>query len=139
MKIATSDTEILECFTVLSELRPQLDKNVFLPTIRAMQSQGYSLCYLLHEDEVVSVAGYRIYFELSVDGNTLYVYELVTAEKHRSKDYGKQLLSELKQLAIVNKCKALHLDSNTNRHGAHKFYLRNGFHIGAFHFLEMLV
>lgn len=136
MKIASSDEEILGCFDVLNELRPDLERSTFLNTIRIMQNQGYILSFLIDGAEVVSVAGFRVYFDLSVNGPALYVYDLVTAEKHRSKGYGEKLLMSLKNHANEKGCKCIHLDSNTSRHGAHKFYLRNGFNIGAFHFLE---
>ena len=138
MKIASSDEEILGCFDVLYELRPDMDKGSFLNTIRSMQNQGYILAFLAENGEVVSVAGFRVYFDLSVGGNALYIYDLVTAEKHRSKGYGEKLVMSLKSHANKENCTCIHLDSNTSRHGAHRFYLRNGLHIGAFHFLEIL-
>lgn len=137
MIIANSDEEILNCFEVLSELRPNLEKDDFLQTIHLMQSQGYALAFLEKDDEVLSVAGFRVYYDLSVGGNALYVYDLVTAEKYRSKGYGEELLESLDGFAKSQNCVCIHLDSNTSRHRAHKFYLRNNFSIGAFHFLKI--
>lgn len=136
MKIANSDSEINSCFDVLRELRPHLIQDAFLDSIRVMQSQGYVLSYLIDDDSTRAVAGFRIYFDLSVNGNALYVYDLVVTEGYRSKGYGQQLLHDIEAHAKLNNCKCVHLDSNTNRHGAHKFYLGNGFNINAFHFLN---
>lgn len=138
MRIANSDQEIISCFSVLRELRPHLDVDSFVPTIRLMQGQGYELVYLADTDSVRAVAGLRVYFDLSVGGNALYVYDLVVTEGFRSQGYGKQLLIDIEAYANAQLCKCIHLDSNTNRHGAHKFYLENGFVINAFHFLKRL-
>lgn len=138
MHIANSDQEIMSCFSVLRELRPHLDTESFLSIIRLMQGQGYELAFLNDADAVRAVAGFRVYFDISVGGNALYVYDLVVTEGFRSQGYGKQLLSDIEGYAKARDCKCIHLDSNTNRHGAHKFYLEKGFVINAFHFLKRL-
>ncbi len=138
MIIANLDNEINGCFNVMSELRPHLVQDSFLSTIRLMQTQGYVLAYLADNEIVKAVAGFRVYFDLSVGVNALYVYDLIVADGDRSKGYGKQLLSDIEAYARSNECRCVHLDSNTNRHGAHKFYLGNGFNINAFHFLKLL-
>lgn len=138
MLIAHTDEEIINCFDVLAELRPHLTRDTFISTVRSMQHQGYVLAYLAEADKVIAVAGFRVYFELSVGGNTLYVYDLVVTEQVRSQGYGGQLVAALEHYAKAAGCQCVHLDSNTNRHGAHKFYLGNGFKINAFHFLKSL-
>ncbi|HSG65890.1 MAG TPA: GNAT family N-acetyltransferase [Gammaproteobacteria bacterium] len=138
MQIAQSDEQITHCFSVLSELRPRLDRTSFITTIRAMQEEGFVLVYLEHGGEVVSVAGYRIYLNLAMGGQTLYVYDLVTGEKHRSKGFGAQLLADLESVARAAQCKRVHLDSHMTRHRAHKFYLTHGFDIVAHHFVKGL-
>tara|TARA_R110000824_G_scaffold336_3_gene1923 strand:+ start:83317 stop:83742 length:426 start_codon:yes stop_codon:yes gene_type:complete len=136
-KIASSDDEIINCFDVMSELRPHLLRANFLATVREMEQDGYSLAYCENKNAVVAVAGYRIARNLFM-GKHLYVDDLVTADKHRSKGYGETLIIWLRELALQEDCSYLHLDSGTHREQAHKFYFRQGFTITSFHFSEKL-
>jgi len=45
-RIAISDTEILNCFDTVAELRPHLKKDQFLATVREMEKGGYQLLYI---------------------------------------------------------------------------------------------
>jgi len=135
--VAQSDAEISRCFPVLAELRPHLDAPPFLARIREMQAEGYRLAYIEDKGEVVAVAGYRIFTSLFM-GTNLYVDDLVTASGSRSRGYGKILIDWLRDLARESGCTHLHLDSGTQRHRAHRFYLRQGMDITSFHFSEKL-
>lgn len=136
-KQATTDKEIQACFDVMSELRPHLQSDTFLSTIRQMQSEGFQLVFIEDNGEVVATAGYRIYTNLFM-GKHLYVDDLVTAEKVRSQGYGKRLVDWLRDKAIKGQCNIYHLDSGTQRTQAHKFYFREGFTIASFHFSEKI-
>ena len=138
MQIAESDNEILACFQVLKELRQNMEHKSFLATIRFMQTEGYVLSYIKAEDEVVSVAGFRICLNLAAEGKALYVYDLITNERKRSKGHGARLIESIIVHARETNCNCVHLDSNVVRHKAHKFYLENGFDIVAHHFLLKL-
>lgn len=138
MKIAESDHEIMACFQVMKELRLKIDEKSFLATIRLMQAEGYVLAYVEVGGEVVSVGGFRTCMNLAAEGNALYVYDLITSEKQRSKGYGASLIKSIIAYAKEENCKCVHLDSNVVRHKAHKFYLENGFDIVAHHFLLKL-
>ncbi len=59
-RIAISDTEILNCFDTVAELRPHLKKDQFLATVREMEKGGYQLLYIEDDSAVVAVAGFRI-------------------------------------------------------------------------------
>ena len=89
-KNAISDVEIERCFDVMSELRTHLVQNQFLGTVRDMELQGFQLAYLEEDEKVVAVAGYRIAKNLFL-GKHLYIDDLVTSQKIRSKGYGKTL------------------------------------------------
>jgi GNAT superfamily N-acetyltransferase len=135
MKTAESDAQISRCFSVLHELRPALEPGSFVATIREMQREGFVLAYLEDDGgDVVSVAGYRIYINLAMGGKALYVYDLVTAARHRSKAFGAALMDDLVALARESQCQRIHLDSHVTRYRAHKFYLTHGFEIVAHHF-----
>ena len=136
-KIANTDNEIHQCFEVMLELRNHLTKETFLPTIRDMQLEGYQLAYIQPADKVVAVAGYRIYSNLFM-GKHLYIDDLVTADAERSKGYGQQLISGLRDIAVNEGCRFFHLDSGTQRGRAHKFYFEQGLTIASYHFSETL-
>jgi len=136
-RIAISDTEILNCFDTVAELRPHLKKDQFLATVREMEKGGYQLLYIEDDSAVVAVAGFRIARNLHM-GKHLYIDDLVTAESQRSKGYGETLVRCLRELAIKEGCTYLHLDSGTHRGRAHKFYFEQGFTIASYHFSEEL-
>ena len=136
-KQAVSDSEIINCFNVMSELRTHLLKKDFLETVRHMETEGYKLAFIEDQGIVVSVAGYSISTNLFM-GKNLYVYDLVTAKNHRSKGHGEKMVSWLRGVAKNADCRFYHLDSGTQRTEAHKFYLREGFSIASFHFSEQL-
>lgn len=137
VKIATSDEEISKCFAVMSELRPHLIESEFVDLVRHMGNEGYQLIYVENDNAVVAVAGYRIHTTLFM-GKNLYVDDLVTSEECRSEGHGKILIDWLRNQAKNHDCRFLHLDSGTQRHRAHRFYLRQGMDIASFHFSEKL-
>lgn len=136
-KQAITDTEIENCFDVMSQLRTHLERENFLSTIRQMEKEGYKLAYIEDNKEVVATAGYRIYSNLFM-GKHLYVDDLVTLESARSQGYGAQILGWLRNIARKENCRFFHLDSGTHRGEAHKFYFREGFTIASYHFSEKL-
>lgn len=136
-KIAQSDSDIARCYGVVAELRPHVAEATFVDMVRGMQEQGYRIVYIEENGTVVAVAGYRITTSLFM-GKNLYVDDLVTSEASRSKGYGKALIDWLRDLAREQHCTHLHLDSGTQRHRAHRFYVREGMDIASFHFSEEL-
>ena len=134
---AAADSEIERCFAVMAELRPHLQAGGFVATIRHMQTEGYRLAFIEQAGQVVAVAGYRISTNLLM-GKNLYIDDLVTAAAARSQGHGEQLLAWLRQVARTEQCRALHLDSGTQRERAHKFYFHQGLSIASYHFSEPL-
>ena len=134
---AKTDAEIQKCFDVMSELRTQLKRDDFLPTVRQMESEGFRLAYIEEGDAIVAVAGYRIYTNLFL-GKNLYVDDLVTSATARSKGHGEQMIKWLRAKANEEDCRSYHLDSGTQRGQAHKFYFNQGFTITSYHFSEQL-
>lgn len=129
-----SDAQIVATSEVMRQLRPHISKENFLPTVRRMMdSGGYRLAAVREGAVVRAVAGYRI-MEMLYCGRILYVDDLITDERTRSKGHGKRLLSWLQQEARTLKCDELHLDSGVQRADAHRFYFREGMTISSFHF-----
>jgi GNAT superfamily N-acetyltransferase len=131
--IAETDAQVARCFPVMYELRPHLAAETFVRLVRAMQREGYVLAALEDGGEVRAVAGFRINVLLA-RGKNLYVDDLVTAEASRSQDYGHTLLQWLIQYARDRDCDSFDLDSGVQRFRAHRFYFREGMHVGAHHF-----
>lgn len=126
IKQAISDQEIEACFDVLHELRPHLVKGEFVKTVlHLMDSQNFSLAYLMADKTVMSVAGYRV-GDWLYTGRYMEVEDLVTSHNGRSKGYGGQLFNWLVGQAKENGCKQLKLVSGVSRHDAHRFYKGKG-------------
>jgi GNAT superfamily N-acetyltransferase len=131
---AVGDQQILATRDVMLQLRPALPFEEYLPTVkRMMQSDGYRLVALHENDVVLAVAGFRFMEKLS-SGKILYVDDLNTDQRERSRGYGKALLDWLKAEARANGCVQLHLDSGVQREDAHRFYFRESLTINAYHF-----
>lgn len=131
--LAVEDEEIRDCYPVMSELRPQVSAEEFLPRVRRqMENGGYKLGYL-SDGEVKAVAGFRIY-ECLAWGKFMYLDDLVSKDGERSKGYGGQLFDWLVEFAKREDCAQFHLDSGVQRFDAHRFYLTKRMAIDAHHF-----
>lgn len=128
------DEEILAVREVMLQLRPSLAPGTFLATVRRMmQSDGYHLAAACDDQAVRAVAGYR-FMEMLYCGKILYIDDLITDERYRSRGYGRLLLGWLKAGARSRGCGQVHLDSNVQRESAHRFYFREGLTVNCFHF-----
>lgn len=132
-----SDSEILECGTVMLELRPHIRQEDFLNRVRLQEKGGFSLLCLKADGRPVAAAGIRIITNLAW-GTFLYVDDLVTLDAERSRGYGAQLLKWLHDYAREQKCDQLHLDSGTWRKDAHRFYDREGMEMTSYHYASKL-
>ena len=135
---ADTDEKILATCAIMHELRPNLIEADYLITVRRMmQTDNYHLASLYVGETVRAVAGYR-FMEMLYCGKILYVDDLNTDERHRSKGYGKALMTWLKADAKAAGCGQLHLDSGIQREAAHRFYFRERLAINCYHFRIML-
>jgi GNAT superfamily N-acetyltransferase len=131
--IAQSRKEILRCYPVMAQLRPHLSESDFLERVERQAREGYALAFAEDAGRVVSVAGFRLANSLAW-GRFLYVDDLVTDERERSKGYGRELIAWLIEHAKASACDQFHLDSGVQRFGAHRFYLKTGMDITCHHF-----
>jgi len=131
---ATTDEQIRQTRHLMRQLRPNVTEDDYLPTVRRMmESNGYRLAAVANHGDIRAVAGYR-YLEMLYCGKIMYVDDLNTDERDRSKGWGKLLLDWLKQEAKSHGCAELHLDSGVQRGPTHRFYFRERLTINAFHF-----
>jgi len=98
-----------------------------------MHATGFQLALRTHEERIVAVAGFRIY-ENFHSGRLMYVDDLVTDGRVRSRGYGKEMLDWLKAEARDQGCSELQLISRVTREQAHRFYFREGMAIECFEF-----
>jgi GNAT superfamily N-acetyltransferase len=137
IQIAKTTKEIKQCFPVMAQLRPTLSEEVFLAQVKRQQQSGYHLAFLVDNNQVKTVAGFRISESLSWK-KFLYVDDFITDAESRSNGYGDKLFDWLVDYAKSNQCNQLHLDSGVQRFEAHRFYLRKRMYIYAHHFTLVL-
>ena len=133
INLAQSDREILDCYSIMAELRPHLRRDEFLATVKRLVAlAGFRLAYLT-DGGVKAVAGFRI-SECLAAGTYLEVEDLVAEEGERSKGYGGELFDWLVEHARKNGCKQVRLVSRVTRFDAHRFYLKKRMMIEAYYF-----
>src|SRR5882757_3750327 len=133
VKIAASDAEVERISEVLLQLRTAFNRDSLIAQIKQQRKLGYQLAYVESAGEVLCVAGFVVGTKLAW-GKHIYVDDLVTAESERSKGAGATMISWLKARARQLGCTQIQLDSGVQRFAAHRFYLREGFHISCHHF-----
>jgi GNAT superfamily N-acetyltransferase len=118
----------------MCQLRPHISQNEYLFQVKQLVAEvGYRLAALTREKQVVCVAGFRFCRSLGW-GKYLYVDDLVTDADFRSTGAGEAMFGWLAKLAENAGCGELRLDSAVERHGAHRFYLRERMNIACFNF-----
>ena len=133
-----TDAEILETYEVMRQLRPDVSQDEYVSVVRRLVAQeGYRLVAVSEAGQIRAVAGYRL-MEMLYCGRILYIDDLVTDERARSRGFGRQLLDWLKQAGRTHGCTQVHLDSRLHREAAHRFYEREGFTKTRYHFAAVL-
>lgn len=135
IKIAENDDELKKCYPVMQQLRPNIHPDEFLRKTRHQkQLFSYNIVYLTVDDEVASVAGFRITENLGY-GKFLFIDEFITDKNKRSLKYGDKLFDWLTAFAKSLSCNEVQLDAGVMRHDAHRFYLRKRMKITSHHFI----
>jgi GNAT superfamily N-acetyltransferase len=132
--IANTAEEIRQCYPVMRELRTHVtSEDEFVERVQRQQKQGYLLAFVESEGEICAAAGYRI-LESLFSGKNLYVDDLVTRERDRSRGFGGELIDWLIAQAREHGCETLELDSGVQRFDAHRFYFCKRMSISSYHF-----
>lgn len=135
---AETDDQIAATFEVMRQLRPQLERDCYIPLIRSlMASDGLRLLVLAEDGAVRGVATYRI-MNMLYCGKLLYVDDLVADERVRSRGHGARLVARLREEGRALGCSEIQLISRVTREQAHRFYFRESFGIECFHFRAKL-
>lgn len=133
VRIAETTADLDRIASVLLELRSTFCRDALIAQIKQQRQTGYQIAYVESDGEVLCVAGFVVGVKLAW-GKHIYVDDLVTADRHRSKGSGAEMIEWLKSYALRQGCNQLHLDSGVQRFAAHRFYLREGFNIASHHF-----
>jgi GNAT superfamily N-acetyltransferase len=131
------DARLGGALEVLRELRPHLTAASFAAVYAEGHPQGLRYTAAYDGGRCVGVAGWRI-VATTATLRKLYVDDLVTTAASRSAGVGRTLLGALAQRADAAGCTAIDLDSAVHRADAHRFYMREGLTINAFHFARGL-
>ena len=137
IKFATSTLDISRCFPVMVQLRSHLTEAEFVNRVQRQQQAGYFLVYVEKNNSIKAVAGCRL-METLIDGQLLYIDDLITDTSERSQGYGSALIDWLIEYAKSQGCGSLQLDSGVQRAAAHRFYFRKGLTISSFRFKRSL-
>ena len=133
--LARGDDRWAQALPVLQELRPHLTPGQLDRVLVEGEPQGLRFLAAFDGERCLGVAGWRVVATTHV-GRKLYVDDLVTAPASRSTGVGAALLRELERRAVDAGCSVLDLDSGVQRHGAHRFYLRERMDITSHHFAK---
>ena len=138
INFTTTDDEINACYDVMSQLRPHIEREDFLPRVRRqMNDFDYGLVYVEDGGDVKAVAGIRI-SEWLHGGKYLEIDDLVAKDGERSKGYGGMLFDWIVEYARTHNCNHVRLLSGVQRFDAHRFYLRRRMNIEAHYFTLVL-
>jgi GNAT superfamily N-acetyltransferase len=121
-----SEAELGEAFPVIRELHHQLDERTYVNLLAEMIPNGYRLFAIRDSGEVVAALGMQVLTNLYYERH-VYVYDLVTTARTRTKGHGEALMKHVEDLARREGCKYLALTCGREREGALRFYERLGF------------
>lgn len=138
IRIADTDSELRRTHRVMVQLRPHLDEDTYVAQVKRQQaSDRYHVVALYVAGEVRAVGGFRLATGLAL-GDYVYVDDLVSDDPQRSKGHGAALLDWIGHYGKRHGCTSLVLDSGVQRHGAHRFYLRERMDIACYNFRKPL-
>ena len=138
IRVASTESQIKDCFPALHELRPHLSEHEFVARVQhQIKSHGYVLVYITSHNQIVAAAGYRV-AEFLAWGRIFYVDDLISRSAFRKRGYGGMLLDWLLEKAKELSCDQFHLDSGVIRHDAHRLYLSRKLQISSHHFSKEL-
>lgn len=126
LRHAQSDEDILACFPVMQELRPNITSaQELLERVTRQREQGYKLWAIWRGVVPIALAGYRVQENL-VHGRFLYVDDLVTLSTERGGQLGKRLLDTITIKGRELDCTKIILDTGLANSLAQRFYFRQG-------------
>ena len=127
--------ELDTIYEVLVQLRVELSFKEFDDLVYDMREMNYKMIGLFERDKLITYAGVAVQTNF-YHKRHLYVFDLVTDEEYRLKNYGYEMLDYLEVYAKTAMCENIVLSSGLQRENAHKFYEKNGFSKKSFLFVK---
>ncbi len=128
---ARDKSDLVRFYPVMKELRSELTYADYLGLYaQAHTADGYEITGLEIGQDIVALMGYRVLVDF-VRGRHLYIDDLVSSSKERSKGYGAALLKHAEDLAKELDCKVLRLSAGIENEKGQKFYEREGWSLRA--------
>lgn len=136
IQFAINDEQLLQCYAVVNDLRPNITRHVYLQKAKLLLSEGAQMIYINEGSEAPAFAVFRLNYYF-YRGYNMYIDDLNTLPPHRGKGYAGALMDYLIEYAKQKGCDNIHLDSGYQqaRWDAHRFYLNKGFHLASHHFV----
>jgi ribosomal protein S18 acetylase RimI-like enzyme len=127
--------ELYTAYDVLKQLRIDLSYEEFEDLIYEMRDIQYKMIGIFNKDKLITYAGVNIQTNL-YHRRHLFIFDLVTDEKYRGKEYGKMMLEYLHDYAKMGMCENIVLSSGLEKVQAHNFYENHGFSKKSFVYLK---
>jgi GNAT superfamily N-acetyltransferase len=128
---------ILECYSFIKQLTPELSQKEMRTYLDFMLPMGYRIFGVYDGKKIIGCTGIWTGAKFYC-GKYLEIDNFILDKKYRSKGIGKLVTDFILKLAKKEKCKVIMLDAYTTNHASHKFYLREGFIVKGFHFIKFL-
>lgn len=136
--VVKTEADLKRCFPLIKELRTHLSWEDFSSIYKDTHDHaGYEIVAVEEDGQILALMGYRFLSDF-IRGKHIYVDDLVTTEKSRSKGLGADLLRYAEDLAKRTGCKSLRLCTGIENEQGVKFYERNGWTKRAFAFSKKL-
>jgi GNAT superfamily N-acetyltransferase len=118
--------ELYTAYELVKELRKELSYDEFEDLIYDMRHMEYKMMGIFEKEQLICYAGVAVQTNL-YHKRHLYIFDLVTDVKYRSRGYGGMMLEYLRDYAKTAACEYLVLSSGLQREDAHRFYEKEGF------------
>jgi GNAT superfamily N-acetyltransferase len=103
--------------------------------VDSQRASGYRVVGAFEDgdEDAQAVIGFKVTENLAW-GSFLYIEDVVTRASGRGKGHAPAVMSWVLDAGRTAGCASVHLNSGTNRRGAHRFYFNSGLGIAAYHF-----
>jgi ribosomal protein S18 acetylase RimI-like enzyme len=130
--------DLERCYLTMKELRPNLSYKDYISIYEvAHKADGYEIVAIEEENQILALMGYRFLSDY-VRGKHVYIDDLVTSEKVRSKGFGAELLRFAEDISRSSDCSCLRLCTGIENKLGMKFYERHGWIKRAFAYTKRL-
>jgi ribosomal protein S18 acetylase RimI-like enzyme len=130
--------DLERCYLTMKELRSNLSYTDYISIYEvAHKADGYEIVAIEEDNQILALMGYRFLSDY-VRGKHVYIDDLVTSEKVRSKGFGAELLRYAEDISRSSGCSCLRLCTGIENELGMKFYERHGWIKRAFAYTKKM-